>query len=131
MQRRIAYKVNVSDKHQSCMSIMDLIERAGLTKTISNVGPFYPQLIKEFIVNLPDDFNDPSSLDYQTVHIRGFKFVISPIVIKGFLENVIDVDRSPSSPSTDVLASVLSGRTLSTWPVNGIPTVALNNRGSL
>ncbi|KAA0037815.1 uncharacterized protein E5676_scaffold1567G00670 [Cucumis melo var. makuwa] len=131
MQRRIADEVNVSDKHQSCMSIMDLIERAGLTKTISNVGPFYPQLIKEFIVNFPNDFNDPSSLDYQTVHIRGFKFVISPIVIKGFLENVIDVDRSPSSPSTDVLASVLSGRTLSTWPVNGIPTVALNNRGSL
>ncbi|XP_050944392.1 uncharacterized protein LOC127150565 [Cucumis melo] len=113
----IADEVNVSDKHQSCMSIMDLIGRVGLTKTISNVGPFYPQLIRKFIVNLPNDFNDPSSLDYQTVHIRGFKFVISPIVINGFLGNVIDVDCSPSSPSTDVLASVLSDGTLSTWPV--------------
>ncbi|TYK14798.1 uncharacterized protein E5676_scaffold1610G00420 [Cucumis melo var. makuwa] len=108
------------------MSIMDFIERAGLIKTISNVGPFYPQLIREFIINLPNDFNDQSSLDYQTVHIRGFKFVISPIVINGFLENVIDVDYSPSSPSTDVLASVLSGGTLSTWPVNRIPAVALS-----
>ena len=40
---------------------MSLIEKASLSKTISNVGPFYPQLIKEFIVNLPADFNDPSS----------------------------------------------------------------------
>ncbi|KAA0066741.1 uncharacterized protein E5676_scaffold384G00730 [Cucumis melo var. makuwa] len=81
------------------MSIMDLIHKASLEKTISNVGPFYPQLIKEFIVNLPDKFNDPSSADYQTVHIRGFKFVISPAVING---------------------------TLSTWPVNGIPAAALS-----
>ncbi|TYK01623.1 gag-pol polyprotein [Cucumis melo var. makuwa] len=100
--------------------------KAGLTKTISNVGPFYPQLIREFIVNFPNDFNDPSSTDYQTVHIRGFKFVISPTVINEFLGNVIDVYYSPSSPSTNVLASVLSGGTLSTWPVNGIPAVALS-----
>jgi len=43
--------------------------KAGLSKTISNVAPFYPQLIKEFIVNLSSEFNDPSSSDYQTVHI--------------------------------------------------------------
>ncbi|KAA0047105.1 uncharacterized protein E5676_scaffold1317G00150 [Cucumis melo var. makuwa] len=45
VQRRITDDVNVSDKHQFCTSIMDLIERPGLIKTISNVGPFYPQLI--------------------------------------------------------------------------------------
>jgi len=38
MQRRITDEVNISDKHQSCMSIMDLIHKAGLEKTISNVG---------------------------------------------------------------------------------------------
>ncbi|KAA0065707.1 uncharacterized protein E6C27_scaffold90G001800 [Cucumis melo var. makuwa] len=99
---------------------------ADLTKTISNVDPFYPQLIREFIVNLPNEFKDPSSPDYQTVHIQGFKFVISSTVINGFLRNVIDVDYSSSSPSTDVLTSILSGGTLSTWPVNGIPAVALS-----
>ncbi|KAA0051589.1 envelope-like protein [Cucumis melo var. makuwa] len=78
--------------------------KVGLSKTISNVDPFYPQLIREFIVNLPDEFNDPSSSDYQTCDLR-----ISPL-----------------SPSTDVLASVLSGGTLSMWPVNGIPAVAFS-----
>ncbi|TYK22186.1 envelope-like protein [Cucumis melo var. makuwa] len=52
--------------------------------------------------------------------------MISPTVINGFLGNVIEVDCSPSSPFTDVLASVLSGGTLSTWPVNGILAVAFN-----
>ncbi|KAA0045208.1 uncharacterized protein E5676_scaffold1493G00360 [Cucumis melo var. makuwa] len=72
------------------------------------------ELIKEFIVNLPDEFNDPSSADYQTVHIRGFKFVISSAVINGFLGNTVDIDCSPSCPTTEVLANALSGGTLST-----------------
>ncbi|TYK30679.1 uncharacterized protein E5676_scaffold1704G00220 [Cucumis melo var. makuwa] len=108
------------------MSIMDLILKAGLEKTISNVSPFYPQLIREFIVNLPDEFNNPSSVDYQIVHIRGFKFVISPAVINGFLGNIVDIDYSPSCPTTEVLATILSGGTLFTWPVNGIPAAALS-----
>ncbi|KAA0037159.1 uncharacterized protein E5676_scaffold832G001090 [Cucumis melo var. makuwa] len=73
---------------------MTLSEKTGLFKTISNVGPFYPQLIREFIVNLPSDFNN--------------------------------LNCSPSNPSNEVLASVLSEGTLSSWPVNGIPTVALS-----
>ncbi|XP_050938542.1 uncharacterized protein LOC103492876 [Cucumis melo] len=69
------------------------------------------ELIREFIVNLPDEFNNPSSPDYQTVHIRGFKFVISPTVINGFLGNIVDIDCSPSCPTTEVLATVLSDGT--------------------
>ncbi|XP_008465838.1 uncharacterized protein LOC103503432 [Cucumis melo] len=126
VQRRIADEVNISDKHQSCVSIMDLIHMAGLKKTISNVGLFYPQLIREFIVNLPYEFNNSSSPNYQTVHIRGFKFVISPVVINGFLGNTVDIDCSPSCPPTEVLATVLSGGTLSIWAVNGIPAAALS-----
>ncbi|KAA0054586.1 uncharacterized protein E5676_scaffold22G00170 [Cucumis melo var. makuwa] len=105
---------------------MNLIEKAGLLKTISDVCPFYPQLIREFIVNLPTDFNEPSSPNYQTVHIRGLKFTISPTVINGFLGNAVSINFSSSSPSTDFLASVLSGGTLSSWPINGIPAVALS-----
>ncbi|KAA0041954.1 uncharacterized protein E5676_scaffold306G001650 [Cucumis melo var. makuwa] len=126
VQRRIVNEVNISDKHQSCMSIMDLIQRASLEKTISNVGLFYSQLIREFIINLPDEFNNPSSPEYQTVHIRGLKFVISPAVINGFLGNVVDIDCSPSCPSIEVLATVLSSGTLSTWPINGIHAATLS-----
>ncbi|KAA0025854.1 uncharacterized protein E5676_scaffold195G00330 [Cucumis melo var. makuwa] len=75
---------------------------------------------------MPDEFNNPSSPNYQMVHIKGFKFVISPPVINGFLGNIVDIDCSPSCPSTEVLATVLSGGTLSSSPVNGIPATALS-----
>ena len=105
---------------------MDLIVKVKLSKTISNVGPFYPQLMKEFIVNLPSDFDNSSSPDYQIVHIRGLKFKISPAVINGFLGNTMESNSTPSHPSNEVLASVLSKGTLSIWPVNGISTVSLS-----
>ena len=96
-------------KHHSCLSIMSLIEKYGLSKTISNVRPFYPQLIRKCIVNLPTNFNDFSSPDFQTVHIRGFKFKISPAIINGFQGNNLALDCSSTVPSNKVLASVLSG----------------------
>ncbi|KAA0056462.1 uncharacterized protein E5676_scaffold120G001850 [Cucumis melo var. makuwa] len=104
---------------------MDLTFKAGMSKTISNIGPFYPLLIKEFIVNLPYDFNNPSSPDFQTVHIRGLKFKISPTIINGFLGNTLKSSSTLSHLSNEVLAYVLSRGTLSVWLVNGIPVVSL------
>ena len=101
------------DKHHSCLSVKDLIVKAGMSTTIYNVGPFYPQVIKEFIVNLPSEFNNASSPDYQTVHIQGLKFKISPTIINGFLENTMEPNSASSHLSNDVLAFVLSGETLS------------------
>ena len=54
----------MSDKHHSWLTVMNLIIKAELSKTISNVGPFYPQLIREFIVNIPSKFNNSSSPNY-------------------------------------------------------------------
>ncbi|KAA0063174.1 uncharacterized protein E6C27_scaffold381G00620 [Cucumis melo var. makuwa] len=84
------------------------------------------ELISEFIVNFSFDFNDPSSPDYQTVHIWGSKFKISHAVINGFLGNNAQPNFSPSNPSSELLAYVLSRGTLSSWPVNGILVVSLS-----
>ncbi|TYK04775.1 uncharacterized protein E5676_scaffold68G00910 [Cucumis melo var. makuwa] len=62
----------------------------------------------------------------QTVHIRGFKFKISSAIINGFLRNNIALNCCPTAPSNEVLASVLAGGILSSWPVNGIHTIALS-----
>lgn len=105
---------------------MDLIVKVGLSKTIFNVSPFYPRLIPEFIVNLPSKFNDPSSSEYQTIHIRGSQFKISPSVINSFLGNTISSNSTPPHPSNDELAFFLFSGTLSVWLVNGIPTMSLN-----
>ena len=72
------------------------------------------------------DFNNLNSLDYQIVHIRGLKFKISSTIINGFLGNTVESNSTPSHPSNEVLAFVLSGGTLFVWPVNGIPTVSIS-----
>ncbi|TYK29234.1 uncharacterized protein E5676_scaffold1228G00240 [Cucumis melo var. makuwa] len=102
------------------------IVKASLSKTISNVDHFYPRLIREFIVKLPSEFNDLSSPDYQTVHIRGSKFKISPYVINSFLGNTITSEFQVSHPSNNELAFVLSDGTLLVWFVNGIPLISLS-----
>lgn len=47
------------------------------------------------IANLPTGFNDPSSPDFQKVHVRGVCFSISPTIINSFL------DRAASPPLSD------------------------------
>ncbi|KAA0038158.1 putative mitochondrial protein [Cucumis melo var. makuwa] len=84
------------------------------------------KLIKEFIVNLPSEFNGLSSPDYQNVHIRGSMFKISHAIINGFLGNSVVSGSQSSHPSNDELASVLSGGTLSIWAIHGIPVVPLS-----
>ena len=83
-------------------------------------------MIREFIINLPYEFNDSSNPDYQAVHIRGSVFKIFPAIINGILENFIIACFQSSQISNYVLASVLSGGTLSVWPVNGTPVVSLS-----
>lgn len=64
VQRRIVDEANIFYQYHSCLAIMELINRAELTKTVSFVGPFYPQLICELIVNLPIKFVDPSAAKF-------------------------------------------------------------------
>lgn len=46
VQRCIANKVNISDQHYFCLVVMELINRAGLTRIVTTIGPFYPRLIR-------------------------------------------------------------------------------------
>ncbi|TYK22676.1 flocculation protein FLO11-like [Cucumis melo var. makuwa] len=61
----------ISNQHCLSSAILDIISDVGLLPTITGVGPFYPKLIRDFIVNLPTDFNDNRTPEYQKVHVRG------------------------------------------------------------
>lgn len=54
-------------------------------KTMSNIRPFYPKLVKEFIVNLPKDINDAGSIDFKKVHVIGYSFGFSGAIINEYL----------------------------------------------
>lgn len=50
-----------------------------------NIGPFYPKLVKEFIVNLPKGFNDDERRDFRKVHVGGYYLGFSPTTINEYL----------------------------------------------
>ncbi|TYK18114.1 putative gag-pol polyprotein [Cucumis melo var. makuwa] len=76
---------------------------------------------KKIPPNIPSVPIDGISIHHEE-NVQRWKFVVQ----RSFLGNVVALDCSPSSPLTEVLASILSGGTLSSWPVNGIPAVALS-----
>lgn len=49
---------------------------AQVKKNVADIGPFYPKLVMEFIVNQPKWFNDPGSVEIRKVHVHEHCFWI-------------------------------------------------------
>ncbi|MCI37577.1 envelope-like protein, partial [Trifolium medium] len=69
--RRLSLERNLSSDLLNCQELMDLINGAGLLKTVKNLGSCYERLVKEFLVNIGEDCNDPKSPEYRKVYVRG------------------------------------------------------------
>uniref|UniRef100_A0A9I9EG38 Putative plant transposon protein domain-containing protein n=1 Tax=Cucumis melo TaxID=3656 RepID=A0A9I9EG38_CUCME len=110
----------------------EVIRNAGLIRTVSEVGPFYPRLMRELIVNLPSDFNDSSADKYQKVHIRGVCFNVSPELLNAYLGLTMPADYAVSYPTLERLIEELIGGTVPVWPVDGqLPVASLTVKYSI
>ncbi|KAA0046857.1 flocculation protein FLO11-like [Cucumis melo var. makuwa] len=94
----------ISNQHRSCTPILDLVIKACLLPNIIEVDPFYHRLLREFIVNLPTDLNDPGAMEHHKVHVRGLCFNISPTLLNSFLKVSQPVDFSLSLLTLELLA---------------------------
>ncbi|MCI44588.1 envelope-like protein, partial [Trifolium medium] len=56
-----------------------------LLKTVKDLGSCYERLVKEFLVNIGEDCNDPESPEYRKVYVRGRCTEFSPDVVNQFL----------------------------------------------
>ena len=63
-QRRIALERELGRDALECQEVLDLIENAGLLKTVTNLGDCYESLVREFIVNIPSDITNRKSKEY-------------------------------------------------------------------
>lgn len=68
-----------------CKKVAELIEAAGLMKTVTKFGPCYEILVKEFMVTIPDGRDDVISADYMKVYVKGNVVTFSLAVINKFL----------------------------------------------
>ncbi|KAA0047403.1 flocculation protein FLO11-like [Cucumis melo var. makuwa] len=124
VKRRIADEAYIADPYNFCPTILELIRNVRLIRTISEVGPFYLRLMRELIVSLPSDFNDPSADEYQKVHIRGVCFNVSLELLNSYLGITLPADYAVPYPSPERLVEELTGGTVPVWPVDGQLAVA-------
>ncbi|MCI70794.1 envelope-like protein, partial [Trifolium medium] len=62
---RLALERELGQEDLECKKVMDLIEEAGLTKTVWGIGDCYEKLVKEFLVNILEDCDDPLSKEFR------------------------------------------------------------------
>ncbi|KAA0053951.1 flocculation protein FLO11-like [Cucumis melo var. makuwa] len=104
----------------------------GLIRIVSEVGSFYLRFMRELIVNLPSDFNDPTADEYQKVHVRGVCFNVSPELLNTYLGLTLPADYAVSYPTPERLAEELTGGTILVWPVDGqLPVASLKIKYSI
>jgi hypothetical protein len=61
---RVAVERELSEEMVKIKEAMELIKEAGLIKTVCNLGECYEKLVKEFVVNIPEDCDNPLSREY-------------------------------------------------------------------
>jgi hypothetical protein len=124
--RRIGLERELSDETLECKEVIDLIEQAGLMKTVSGLGSCYAKLVKEFIVNIAEDCDNPLSKEYQKVYVRGKCVEFSPVVINRFLGRKEDGYSEVAITNNEVCKTITANQ-VKVWPLKGkVPSCMLS-----
>lgn len=92
--RKISLERELLKEALKCYEIMEVLEDARVKKTMFDIGPYYPKLVKEFIVNFPKGFNDVGSKEFRKVHSHGHYFRFSSAIINEYRgrERIVIID---------------------------------------
>ncbi|XP_050919824.1 uncharacterized protein LOC127137402 [Lathyrus oleraceus] len=71
IQRRVAVERELGKDVVDVKEVMDLIKAVGLLKIVVGFSQCYECLVKEFIVNIPEDISDKNSKEFCKVYVRG------------------------------------------------------------
>ncbi|XP_050896291.1 uncharacterized protein LOC127103036 [Lathyrus oleraceus] len=85
IQRRVAVERELGKEVVEVKEVMDLINNAGLIKIVVALPRCYEGLVKEFVVNIPEEISERSSREFYKVFLRGRCARFSPTIINKFL----------------------------------------------
>ncbi|XP_050876351.1 uncharacterized protein LOC127080063 [Lathyrus oleraceus] len=94
IQRRVDVERKLGKDVANVKEVMDLIQAAGLLKTVVGFSQCYEGLVKEFIVNIPEDISDKNNKEFCKVYMRGKCITLSPTVINTFLAEIMRVQEN-------------------------------------
>ncbi|XP_050920373.1 uncharacterized protein LOC127138010 [Lathyrus oleraceus] len=101
-----------------CKEIMDLIQEAGLMKTVTQFSKCYEMLVKEFIVNVSEEYADGKSKEFRKVYVRGKCVHFSPSVINMYLGRP-DVAQPELEVTDNKICQVITANQVRKWPLKG------------
>ena len=108
----------LSEEASKIKEVMKMIKEAGLMKTVCKLGDCYEKLVKEFVVNIPANCDNPLSKEYQKVYVREECVNFSPNIINNFLEadvkGVAEVEATDNQISQEITANQVM-----IWPKKG------------
>src|ERR1044072_4427175 len=70
-QRRIAREREFNGDALMCKEITNLLQAAGLMKTVTQIERCYDMLVKDFIVNVSPEVGQKGHADFHKVFVRG------------------------------------------------------------
>ncbi|KAK2422769.1 hypothetical protein QL285_033275 [Trifolium repens] len=124
--RRLALERELSDEALEQKEIIALIEKAGLMKTVSGIGDCYEKLVKEFLVNIPEDCDNPLSKEHHKVYVRGKCVMFSPAIINKALGNKEDGYAEMEITNNNICKTITANQ-VKIWPSKGkVPSVMLS-----
>ncbi|XP_050897395.1 uncharacterized protein LOC127104245 [Lathyrus oleraceus] len=97
---------------------MDLIQEVGLMKTVTQFSKCYEMLVKEFIVNVSEEYADEKSKEFRKVYVRGKCVNISPSVINMYLGRP-DVAQPELEVTDNKISQVIIANQVRKWPLKG------------
>ncbi|XP_050898589.1 uncharacterized protein LOC127105439 [Lathyrus oleraceus] len=117
-QKRLALERELAQNVLECKEIMDLIQEAGLMKTVTQFLKCYEMLVKEFIVNVSEECADGKSKEFRKVYVRGKCVNFSPSVINMYLGRP-DVAQPELEVSDNKICQVITANQVRKWPLKG------------
>ncbi|XP_050909250.1 uncharacterized protein LOC127123026 [Lathyrus oleraceus] len=116
IQRRVAIERELGKDAVEVKQIMNLIKTVGLMKTVDGLSQCYEGLVKEFIVNIPEDIAIKNNKEFCKVFVRGKCITFSPTIINNFLgrrvEGAGDLEATDNEVCREITARQVKG-----WPI--------------
>ncbi|PNX78329.1 envelope-like protein [Trifolium pratense] len=107
--------MNLKEDVLECQDIVEALEYAGLMKTVCGMDKCYDRLVKEFLINVAENCDDPESPEYRQVFVRGKCVKFSPYVINQCLQRSTE-EMADLQVTDNEICKIIAGGRLKVWP---------------
>ena len=110
---------------------MELLGALNFLDTITKMRPYVKFIVLEFYSNIKKGMDDPTSLDFQRIYVRGHHFVFSPSILNNYL-GYHDLERLMTQPNIQRVVLVFTGGIYFVWHDKGnVPSFIMSTKYSI